>query len=98
MITLSSCLIWQIISFILPPIDLQKMTILAKKKIIFSDGVHFDLGMLTSKIVAFGAQKTRTHTLKSQHIQNESEFGTDFGPDALANFSLKKSEERPLSH
>ena len=37
-----------------------------KKKIIFSDEAHFDLGgYLTSKIVAFGAQKSRTHTLKS---------------------------------
>ena len=34
----------------------------------------------TSKIVAFGAQKTRTHTLKS--TQNESLFGADFGPEA----------------
>ena len=55
------CLLWQIISFILPPneygcvyawttlgsgpaIDLQKMPILTKKKIIFSDEAHFDLG------------------------------------------------------
>ena len=61
MVTLSSCLIWQIISFILPPneygcvyawttlgsgpaIDLQKMPILAKKKIVFSYEAHFDLG------------------------------------------------------
>ena len=48
------CLIWQIISFTLPPneygcvyawitTDSQKMPILTKK-IIFSDGAHFDLG------------------------------------------------------
>ena len=53
MLTLSLCLIWQIISFILPPnhyaslsgpaIELQQMTIL-EKKIIFSDEAHFDLG------------------------------------------------------
>ena len=55
MVTLSSCLIWQIISFILPPneyvlaIDLQKMPILAKKKIIFSDEAHFDLGGYVNK-------------------------------------------------
>ena len=48
------------------------------KKIIFSDEAHFDLG----KIVAFGAQKTPTHTLKSRRTQNESLFGADFGPDA----------------
>ena len=64
MVTLSSCLIWQKISFILPPneydcvyaslsgpaIDLQKMPILAKKKkIIFSDESHFDLGGYVNK-------------------------------------------------
>ena len=68
MVTVSSYLIWQIISFILPPyeygcvyawtmlgsgpaIDLQKITILAKKKIkiIFSDKVHFDFGGYVNK-------------------------------------------------
>ena len=67
MVTLSSCLIWQIISFILPPseygcvpytwttlesrpaINLQKMPILAKKKIVFSDDIHFDLGGYVNK-------------------------------------------------
>ena len=39
-------------------------------------------GMKTCKIVAFGAQKTRTHTLKSRRTQNESLFGADFGPEA----------------
>ena len=40
-------------------------------------------GMSTSKIVAFGAQKTRTHTrtLKSRRTQTESLFGADFGPE-----------------
>ena len=47
--------------------------ILAKKKIIFSDEAHF---------VAFGAQKTRTHTLKSRRTQNDSLFGADFGSEA----------------
>ena len=37
-------------------------------------------GTQTSKIVAFVAQKTRTHTLKSQRNQNESLFGADFDP------------------
>ena len=36
----------------------------------------------TSKVVAFGAQKTRTHTLKRGSIQNESLFDADFGPEA----------------
>ena len=39
-------------------------------------------GMQTSKIVAFGAQKTSTHTLKSRRAQNESLFCADFGPVA----------------
>ena len=55
-----------------PAIDLQKMPTLAKKKIIFSDEAHFDLGGYVNKqIVAFGAQKTRTHSLKSRRTQNE---------------------------
>ena len=32
-------------------------------------------GNLTSKIVAFGAQKTHTNTLKSRRTQNDSLFG-----------------------
>ena len=34
------------------------------------------------KIVAFGAQETRTHTLKSRRVQNESLFDADFDPEA----------------
>ena len=36
-------------------------------------------GMYTSKIVAFGAQKTRTYTLKSRRTQGEWLFSMDFG-------------------
>ena len=57
-----------------PAIDLQKM-LDGKKKISFSKETHFDQ---KSNIVAFGAQKTRTHTLKSRRTQNESLFGSDF--------------------
>ena len=39
-------------------------------------------GMQTSKIVPFGAQKTRTYTLKSRRTQKESLFGTEFGSEA----------------
>ena len=62
MVTLNSCLIWQIIRFILPPkvcvfaslsgpaIGLQKMPFfLQKKKIIFSDEAHFDLGVYVNE-------------------------------------------------
>ena len=88
MVILSSYLIWQIISFLFPPIecgyvyatlrgpaiDLQKM----QKKIIFSN----EADLWTSKIVAFGAQKTRTPTLKSRRPQNEALFDVDFGREA----------------
>ena len=60
-------------------IDLQRMPILANK-IMFSDEAHFDFNFATSKIVAFGALKTRTHTLKSRRAQNKSLFVADFGP------------------
>ena len=38
--------------------------------------------ILTNKIVAFGAQKTQTHILKSRRTQNKSLFGADFGREA----------------
>ena len=100
MVTLSSCLIWQIISFILrpneygcvyawttlesgPAIDLQKMPIMAKKKSSFQMKLILILAVIeTSKIVAFVAQKTRTHTFKSLRTQNESLFGADFSTAA----------------
>ena len=58
MVTLSSCLIWQIIRFILPPneygcvyawttlgnIATLLLPFMVKKKIIFSNGAHFDIG------------------------------------------------------
>ena len=75
------------------------MPILAKKK---KNDAQMKLililaGMLKSKIIGFGAQKTRTHTLKSRRSQNDSMFVADFGPGAkLGNFSAKMSKERPL--
>ena len=42
------------------------------------------------------AQKTSTHTLKSQGNQNESLFDADFGPEPLGHFSSKMSKERLL--
>ena len=54
-------------------------------------------GMKPSKIVAFGAQKTLSHTLKRQRIQNESLFGVDFGPEPqLGHFYSKMTKERLL--
>ena len=71
---------------ILRQIDLQKMPILAKKKSFFQMKLILILAdMKTSKIVAFGAPKTRTHTRTSafqRRIQNESLFGADFDPEA----------------
>ena len=70
-------------------VDRQKMPILAKKKSSFQMKLILLLaGMQTSKIVAFGAQKIRTHTLKSRRTQNESLCGADFDPEAeLGHFS-----------
>ena len=100
LVTLSSCLIWQIISFILPPnehccvytrtrlgsgpaIDLQKMPILAKKNHLFRWSLFWSWRVCKqAKFSHFGAQKPRTHTLKSRRTQNESLFGADFGPQA----------------
>ena len=64
-------------------IDLPRMPILAKQNSSFQMKLILILsGIYTSKIVAFGAQKTRTHTLKSRHTHNESLFGAMFGPEA----------------
>ena len=50
-----------------PAIDLQKTPILTKKKSSFQMKLILNLaGMQKSKIVAFGALKIRTHTLKSR--------------------------------
>ena len=58
------------------------MPILTKKKSSFQlKPILILAGMQT--IVAFGTQKTRMHTLKSRHIQNESLFGTDFSQEAF---------------
>ena len=54
-----------------------------KKTPVLSDEAYFDVGGYVNKQIAeFGAQKTRTHTLKSWRPQNESLFGADFGPEA----------------
>ena len=83
MVALSSCLIWQIISFILPPNEygcVYDEDVDLGKKVIFSDEAHFDLGGYVNKQnCRVCGQKTRTHTLSTQ---NESLFGADFGPKA----------------
>ena len=100
MVTLNSCLIWQIINFVLPANNMVHVyawttlgniatllfKILAKKK-------SFQMKLiliLTGKIVTFGAHKTRPHTLKSRRSQNESLFGANFDPES------KMSKKRPL--
>ena len=63
-----------------PEIDLQKMPILGKKKIIFSNKAHFDLfGYVNKQNCRIWFTENPTHTLKSQ---NESLFGADFAPEA----------------
>ena len=61
--------------------DLQKIPILAKKRIIFLDETHFDHGGYVSKQNCCIWGTDHTHTLKSRHNQNESLFGADFGPE-----------------
>ena len=82
MVTLRSCLIWQIISFILPPneygcvnasvsglaIDLQKMPVLTKKTI-FSDDAFFDLGGYVNKqnCCIWGTEIPHAYIERSMH-------------------------------
>ena len=72
-----------------PAIDLQKMPILAKKNHIFRWSSFWSWRVC--KQAKFGAQKTRTHILKSRSTQNESLFSADFGP-----FFSKMSREKSL--
>ena len=96
MVTLSLCLIWQIISFILPPneygcvsaslsgpaIDLQKMPILAKK-ITFSDEAHFDLvGYVNKQNCRIWGTENPHAYIEGRCTQNKSLFGADFSPEA----------------
>ena len=97
MVTLSSYLIWQIISFILPrneygcvriygwtslsltghAIDLQKMPILAKKEILFSDEAHFDLGGYVNKqnCRIWGTESPYAYIEKSTHSKRVAVWG-----------------------
>ena len=100
MLTLSSCLIWQIISFILPPKEygcvyawttleniatdrLTENAVFGKKKIIFSDEAHFDLGGYVNKqnCSIWGTENSHAY-IAMQCNQNESLFGADFGSEA----------------
>ena len=77
MVTLSSCLIWQIINFNLPPNEygcVYAWTILLKlpifaKKIIFADEVHFDLGGYVNKQNCrnWGAENPHAYIEKPTH-------------------------------
>ena len=81
-----------------PAIDLQKMPILTKKKIIFSNEAHFDLGGYVYKQNSriWGTENPHTY-IENRRTQNELLFGADFGPKAwLGHFSSKMSKERPL--
>ena len=62
--------------------DLQKILILEKKLSFQMKLILILAGIRTNKIVAFGTQKTRTHTFKCRHTQNESLFGANFGTEA----------------
>ena len=76
MVTLSSCLIWQIISFILPPkesinrifCNLEAVDF-GKKKIIFSDEANFDLGGYVNKqnCHIWGTENPRASIEKPTH-------------------------------
>ena len=63
-------------------IDLQKMPILAKKEIIFSDEAHFDLGGYVNKHNCRIWDTEKPHAYIEKRTQNESLFGTNFGPEA----------------
>ena len=69
-------------------IDIQKMPILGKKSSFPIKLILILKGIVTSKIVAFGA-----HTLKSRCTQNEPMFGADFGPEAIIGSFFFENEQ-----
>ena len=64
-----------------PVIDIQNAEFSKKKSSFQMKLILILAGMLANKIVAFGAQKTLTHTLKRKRTQNESLFDMDFDPE-----------------
>ena len=84
MVTLSSYLIWQIISFILPPNEYGSVyawiTLGSRPAIDLQMPILTKKSSFQMKLILILAP--RTHTLKSRRIQNESLFGADFSPEA----------------
>ena len=87
--TIFQLVLWQIISFILPPNEYGPLWTCGRltentdfgKKIIFSDEAHFDLGGYVNK-PNWRICGTETHTLKSRRTHNEPLFGADLNPEA----------------
>ena len=52
-----------------------------KKKVIFSDEAHFDLGGYVNKQNCRIWDTEKPYTMKSRRTQNESLLGADFGPE-----------------
>ena len=100
-VTRSSCLISQIISFILPPneygcvyaslcgpaIDLQKMPIVAKK-IIFSNEAHFDLGGYLNKpnCRIWGTENPHAYIEKPTHLKRVTVWCGFWSRDIIGPF------------
>ena len=67
--------------YTLENLDLQK--ILAKKKIIFSDEAHFDLGGYVNKqnCRIWGTENPHAYIEKPTHPKQVTLFGADFVPE-----------------
>ena len=63
-------------------IDLQKMPTLAKKKIIFSDKAHFDLGKYVNKQNCRFWDAENPHAYIGKPSTQNALFGADFGQKA----------------
>ena len=91
MVTLISCLIWQIISFIFPPneygcvyawitlgnIGTLLLPTLVKKNHLFSWGSFWSWPVCKQAKLSYLGHRKPARTLKSQHTQNESLFGAE---------------------
>ena len=74
----------------------SEMSIFTEKASFQMKPISISEAMWISKIVAFGAQKIQTSSLRSRCTHNEWLFGADFGTVAsLGHFSSKMRKEPP---
>ena len=104
LVRLSSCLIWQIICFILPPNEYAKRARdrltedadFGKTKVISSDEAYFDLGGYVAKqnYHIWGTENPHTYIEKPMHPQWVTVWCRFWSRDIIGPFFLRKWSRR----